>query len=142
MELFYALAGAILLGYFIMKNENKDVSNHNTKVAIENTLKDAYKTSDITTVSADIKKIEPRYLDLVETGISRFRTRFPNSSQNQGIFLGFDRVFSVDEFLLISKYESMYTALNARNTTKKLSAYQQAVKMLEYEYNIESVDDY
>lgn len=123
----------------------KEIDDHNTKVTLEKTLNDAYRNNSSSRLKYELTDLESRYNDLVDLGVKRYKSRYPDTSNKNGaLFLGFERVFSVEEFAIITKYEAILKAVNEKLPVKdkKASSYQGAISYLEFIYHIYDPSEY
>ena len=114
--LFLGLVGFV---FFLMMNysinSNKETEIHNAKVSLKNTYYDVYKHEHTKSLMKILLEIEVEYINLVDLGFKRYRDQFKDTKNTNGaMFLGFERVFSIEEFRLISRYEAIVEILNSR----------------------------
>lgn len=136
---------AIIVFYLILSSEvnsQKALDVHNHKVSLDSMLKDAYKNSSTKELEKKLVSIEKRYIEVVDNGYSLYKSKYKRNTNDTGLFLNFEKVFSLEEYEVIAMYEAIYEIINRRKKDVKngKSYYKKIKSQLEYEYGITGLD--
>lgn len=136
---------AIIVFYLILSSEvnsQKALDVHNHKVSLDSMLKDAYKNSSTKELEKKLVSIEKRYIEVVDNGYSLYKSKYKRNTNDTGLFLNFEKVFSLEEYEVIAMYEAIYEIINRRkkDVNNGKSYYKKIKSQLEYEYGITGLD--
>lgn len=143
--MLWFIGGAIVIMYLLISNEinsQKATDIHNHKVSLDYMLSDAYKRSSTKELEKKLKSIEERYVNIVDNGYKKYKSKYRRNTNETALFLDFATVFSLEEYEVIAMYDAIFEIISKRKNNGYIdrSYYKKIKNQLEFEFGIAELE--